>query len=82
MASSHYIGMAGLHGCLPQYSVACDSTGDCADALQQVTEMGQRRRQRLWDDLYVELNPDYHGGHQYAEIVGPCDCAAPDSHNS
>lgn len=75
----HWVAMAGLHGCLPQFC-SCYSTYDGAvEALAQVHELGQRRMQLLKRQQYLELNLQ-RDGNAYAEIVA-CDCVYPSQHD-
>jgi hypothetical protein len=77
--TTHWIGMAGLHGCLPQTCAAYDSKADAAEGLAQVHELGRNRTIRLRRDGYLELNP-HRDGNDYAEIVA-CECSTPEVHN-
>lgn len=75
----HYIAMAGLHGCMPNYQAVLDSYNDAVDTLSGLHELGRRRRQELKRDGYLELNL-HRDGYEYCEIVA-CDCDDPDSHS-
>jgi hypothetical protein len=81
----HFIGMAGLHGYLPQTCDVYDSVRDAADSLAAIHELGKRRTRKLAHDRYIELNlhdsPLNQGdGNEYAEIV-ECDCGTPEVHS-
>lgn len=75
----HYIGMAGIHGCLPATCASYDSQRDAADSLADTHELGKRRRGKLRRDGYIELNIQ-RDGNEYAEITA-CKCDSPDDHN-
>lgn len=75
----HYIAMAGLHGCMPNYQAVLNSYNDAVNSLSDVHELGRRRRQELKRDGYLELNL-HRDGNEYCEIVA-CDCDDPDSHS-
>ena len=75
----HYIGMAGLHGCLPQTCARYESAQDAAQGLANIHDLGRNRRRALARDMYLELNL-HRDGNEYAEIV-ECDCSDPDCHN-
>lgn len=77
--SKHWIGMAGLHGCLPQTCGVYDSAEDAADSLADLHELGKRRRAELRRDLYIELNI-HRDGNEYAEIT-ECECNDPACHS-
>jgi hypothetical protein len=77
--STHWIGMAGLHGCLPQTCDVYESVKDAADSLAQIHDLGKKRTAQLGRDLYIELNIR-RDGNEYAEIVR-CDCDSPNNHS-
>jgi len=74
----HYIGMAGLHGCLPNYCGVYDCVSDAADGLADIHELGKNRRKALYQNGYLELNLR-RDGNEYCEIVD-CDCDTPEIH--
>ena len=76
---THYIGMAGLHGCIPQTCDVYETAKDAADSLAQTHDLGQKRTAALRRDLYLELNL-HRDGNEYAEITS-CDCANPSQHS-
>ena len=75
----HYIGMAGLHGCLPQTCDVYDSQKDAAESLAQTHDLGKHRKAALARDGYLELNL-HRDGNEYAEITA-CDCSEPSTHS-
>ena len=75
----HYIGMAGLHGCMPQTCGAYDTAEAAAESLGDTHDLGRKRRAELWRDWSIELNLK-RDGNEYAEI-SECDCDDPESHN-
>ena len=76
---THYIGMAGLHGCLPNYCQGFASYDIAVGALAQMYELGHKRTRQLWLSPYVELDPG-RDGNEYAEIE-TCDCPEPWVHS-
>lgn len=76
---THYIGMAGLHGCIPQTCDVYESQKSAAEGLAQIHDLGRNRRRALARDGYLELNL-HRDGNEYAEITS-CDCATPDVHS-
>jgi len=75
----HYIGMAGLHGCMPSCCGTYDSVKDAAEGLGDIHELGKNRRQALRRDLYLELN-HARDGNEYCEII-ECSCDDPEAHD-
>jgi len=79
MSKTHYIGMAGLHGCMPQACDVYDTYNDAAEGLAFIHELGRNRTRQLKRDGYLEL--DLHrDGNEYCEIV-ECDCDTPEVHS-
>lgn len=76
---THYIAMAGIHGCMPNYCTSHDSYKDAVDDLAAMHELGKNRKTELRKNGYIELNI-HRDGNEYAEIT-ECDCADPESHN-
>lgn len=76
---THWIGMAGVHGCVPASCDVYDTARDAADSLADLHELGRTRRAALRRDLYLELDMG-RDGNEYAEIV-ECDCADPSQHS-
>lgn len=68
----HYIGMAGLHGYMPNYYTVGETRGSVADDLGQLHELSERAIKQLRKDWYLELRLHDHGN-EYCEIV-ECDC--------
>ena len=75
----HYIGMAGLHGCLPQYCEVYDTYEEAAEGLAFLHELGRDRIRRLRMDGYLELNL-HRDGNEYCEIT-ECECSTPEIHS-
>ena len=76
----HYVGMAGLHGYMPQYVGSFESHELDVESISQVHELGKRRTAELRRDGYIELNL-HRDGNEYCEI-SECDCNDIDSHNA
>lgn len=76
--AKHFIVMAGLHGCLPQYCGVCDTYAGAVEDLAQLHELGERRRRALRRDGTLELNL-HKDGNEYCEIIN-CTCATPEVH--
>lgn len=79
MKKVHYIGMAGLHGCLPATCDVYDSVKSAAESLADLHELSKRKASELKKYRYLELDFHKHGN-EYAEIVD-CDCDDPESHS-
>ena len=77
---AHYIAMAGLYGCLPQYCSSHDSLDNAVDDLADMSELGRDRRRALKRDLYLGLNL-HRDGNEYIEIQ-ECSCSDPSGHNA
>ena len=75
----HYIGMAGLRGCLPNYCVTHDTHDDAVMDLADTHELGRDRTRRLKRDSFLLLNL-HRDGNEYCEIT-ECDCDDPGIHN-
>ena len=75
----HYIGMAGIHGCMPSCCGSYDSQRDAAESLAQIHELGIKRTNRLRIDGYLELDM-HRDGNEYCEII-ECDCDDPSQHD-
>lgn len=77
--TKHYIVMAGLHGCMPNY---CASHSNRQNAIEDgicLSELGRDRARAFARDLYIELNLR-RDGNEYMEI-SECDCSTPEIHN-
>ena len=79
MENTHFIGMAGLHGCMPNYGASFDTYEDAVESLASLHELGKNRTRELKRHGYLELNLK-RDGNAYCEIV-ECNCSEPDSHN-
>ena len=77
--SKHFIAMAGIHGCMPNYCASCDTYHDAVDSLISLHDLGRKRAKELRADGYIELNMQ-RDGNEYAEIT-ECDCDNPAQHN-
>ena len=77
--ATHYIAMAGLHGCLPQTCEVYETYDEAVDALADLHELGDRRRRELRRDGSLELNL-HRDGNEYCEIEER-DCATPSVHS-
>jgi hypothetical protein len=78
--AKHYIAMAGLHGCLPQYCTSCDTYNDAVETLADLHELGRSRRQELKRNGYLALDARQ-DGNEYCEIR-ECDCDNPSIHDA
>lgn len=76
---THYIGMAGLRGYMPNYCEVYETRGQAADDLGQLHELSKRRIALLRRDGYCDLDLYTHGN-EYCEIVR-CDCNTPGDHS-
>ena len=76
---THFIGMAGLHGYLPNYCGSFDNYNDAVNDLADLHELGKRRKAELKKNGYIELNI-HKDGNEYAEIE-ECNCDDPECHN-
>ncbi len=79
MNKVHYIGMAGLHGCMPQTCDVYESQEAAAESLASIHDLGKRRTRELKRDGYIELNLR-RDGNEYAEITS-CTCDEPETHS-
>lgn len=68
----HYIGLAGLHGYMPNYHTVGETRGSVADDLGSLHELSQRQIKMMRSDQYFELDLHIHGN-EYCEIT-ECDC--------
>ena len=89
--TKHFIGMAGLHGCIPNFCDVYASFDDAVESLCLIHELGPRSkfRKELKRTGYTELHlNDYMvggiqmegHGNEYAEI-SVCDCDTPEIHS-
>jgi|OpeIllAssembly_1097287.scaffolds.fasta_scaffold800759_2 hypothetical protein len=75
----HWIAMAGIHGCLPNYSSCCDTYEDAVATLTALHDLGRDRRRELAERGTLELKMQ-RDGNEYCEIVS-CECATPEDHD-
>lgn len=69
---AHWVGMAGLHGYMPNYTTVGETRGDVAEDLGFIHELSGRKIKQMRRDNYLELDLYTHGN-EYCEIV-VCDC--------
>ena len=77
--SKHFIGMAGIHGCMPSTCASYESVKDAAEELASIHDLGEKRTRELRRNQYIELDM-HRDGNEYAEIT-ECDCSNPTQHN-
>lgn len=77
--TTHYIGMAGLHGYLPNTCEVYTAYEDAVESLASLHELGKKRRAALKRDGSLELNIR-RDGNEYIEITD-CQCATPEEHS-
>ncbi len=78
--TKHYVAMAGLHGCMPQYCSGHEHYNDAVDdliGLHEIEDSGEALV--LERDSSIELDIHEHGN-EYAEIT-ECDCDDINVHN-
>jgi hypothetical protein len=75
----HWIGMAGLRGCIPAACASYATYDDAVDGLAETHDLGRKRRAALRRDGYLELSRHRYGN-EYAEIT-ECDCKTPEEHD-
>jgi hypothetical protein len=78
MGRKHYIGMAGISGCLPSTCDVYETRTAAARELATIHDRGKNWAKRLARDRYADLRPEE--GNEYAEIV-ECDCDTPEVHS-
>lgn len=71
-AKTHYVGMAGLRGYMPNYVTVGETRGSVAEDLGFIHELSGRAIKRLRRDWWLDLDL-YEYGNEYCEIV-VCDC--------
>jgi len=76
---THYIAMAGLHGCMPNCCEAHDDYESAVESMASLHELGKNRTRELKRDGYLELNI-HRDGNEYIEIE-TCDCPDPTVHS-
>ena len=64
----HYIAMAGLHGCLPQYGEEYETYEDAVNDLVSMNELTKEEEDELYTNAYLELDLKTHGN-EYCEVV-------------
>jgi hypothetical protein len=74
----HYLAMAGLHGCLPNFSACCDTYEDAVTTLADLHNLGRDRTRELRERGTLELTPN-RDGNEYCEITS-CACTTPELH--
>lgn len=76
--AKHWIGMAGLHGCMPNYTASYETKRAAAEGLAAMHDRSIVTA--LMRDDSVELNLE-RDGNEYAEIV-ECSCDRPEDHDA
>jgi hypothetical protein len=76
--SKHYLAMAGLHGCLPNFCECCDTVKEAVEVLTALHNLGQHRQRELRVTGSLELNL-HRDGNEYCEIV-ECGCPRHEEH--
>jgi hypothetical protein len=74
----HYVGAAGLHGCMANYVTWNESYNLLVDDLASLHELSSKDRRELRKYGYLEMNLHKHGN-EYAEI-SECHCGNPEEH--
>lgn len=74
---THYIGMNGSYGCLPDNCFAVSTLRDAVQSLAETLELSRRQVQELRRNRIVECS--HSQGADYAEIV-ECTCNAMEQH--
>lgn len=77
--AKHFIGMAGLHGCLPQTCDVYATAQDAAEALAQSHGRPKSWARYLAREGFAALDLK-RDGNEYAEIIA-CDCNDPAVHS-
>lgn len=77
----HYVAMAGLHGCLPNYVALHESRQNAIDDLVSLHELDNDagKMRDLKQTGFVELNA-HEDGNEYAEVM-ECNCDNPSIHD-
>ncbi len=78
MGTRHWVGMAGMCGCLPNYCGVFDSKRDAARTLAEMHDEARGVYRRLMRHDYAALDVR-RDGNEYAE-VSMCACDAPSVH--
>lgn len=83
---THYIGMNGTYGCMPDNCFSAETRRGAIDSLKFTLDLGQREVTELRRDGIVKLDDCWHDrrgeghGADYAS-VDSCACATPGVHN-
>lgn len=77
--STHFIAMAGIHGCTPQCREAFPEVGQAAMYLAEIHELSEEQTKQLEKDMYLELNI-FQYGNDYCKIQ-TCNCIDPKIHS-
>ena len=70
----HYIGMAGLHGCMPAFVGVYATKGAAYAELAEIHELSASYVAKSGGCMELDLRRH---GNEYMEVV-PCDCGDPD----
>ena len=76
--SRHFIGMAGMHGCLPSFCEVYPTISDASHSLAELHEIPDHLRFQLLLDRYLDLPRG--AGNDYVSIE-QCDCDTPEVHS-
>lgn len=76
---THYIGTAGLYGCMPSFCEVYETRKDAAQSLGDIHELEGEEIDVLIEDSFINLSLRVHGN-EYAEI-GSCTCEEPWVHS-
>jgi hypothetical protein len=74
----HYIGMAGLSGCMPNCCDVYESRTQAAESLGQIHGLSTYQIRNLRHDGYLSLDIEEYGN-EYCEIT-ECQCSDPEAH--
>ena len=74
---THYIAMAGIGGCLPNFCDVYESRKGAVEILTDLCELSKRQARELGKFGITDLRKDQ--GNEYAEII-ECDCDEPGEH--
>ena len=74
----HFIGMSGIHGCLPQFWTWGETRRLVCESLDLVHDLTRQQRRDLIRLGYIELKPNQ--GSEYASIT-ECNCRNPEVHD-
>lgn len=76
--ATHYIGMNGTHGCMPDSCGAYHTESDAIESLSDLLELTDEQTTELQQTGIVECTPEQ--GADYASVT-PCNCGKPWEHD-